>query len=101
MATKVENSGQCCNRSLTGAICNMIGVSLLVFDIQMESLQICGTFFMAIILQIPIFYHKLKWSVIYVDDHLLQQNIIISFSAGLQNGIRFLIIGGVYSDNIK
>jgi len=49
----------------------MIGASLLILDVQMELLQICGKFMMAIILQLSLCMYELQGLVVYVDDRFL------------------------------
>lgn len=46
----------------------MIGVSLLVLNVQMDLLQVYGPFLMTIILQPPLCLYELQGSVVCVDD---------------------------------
>ena len=48
--TRVEHGGY--DRWSAEAICNIIGAALLVLDVQMELLQVCGPFMMVIVLQL-------------------------------------------------
>ena len=50
MPTRVENDGERHDRWLAEAVCNIIGATLLVLDVQMKLLQICGPLLMAIVL---------------------------------------------------
>jgi hypothetical protein len=59
MPTRVEHSGQRHDRWLTEAVCNIVGASLLVLNVQMELLQVCGPFLMAIVLQLPLCLYEL------------------------------------------
>jgi len=52
---------------------NIICASLLILDIQMEFLQVCGPLLMAIILQLPLRLYELRGLVVYVDDRFLLQ----------------------------
>lgn len=96
MPARFENFTQCHNRGSNEAVCDII-----VLYVQMEFLQVFGPLMMAIILQLPLCLHKLKRSVICVDDYLLPQNIMITFSACLHNRVHILIIGGVHTNSIK
>ena len=100
MATGVENNSQCCNWELVEVVCNMIGYSLFIFNVQVELLQICRRLLMAIILQLPLSLYKLKRLVIDVDDRLLPQHVVLPFLASLQDGIHIVTIGGVLSNCI-
>ena len=71
MPTRVENGGYGHDRWLAEAVCNIIGATLLVLDVQMKLLQICGPLLMAIFLQLPLCLYELQGSVVYVDDCLL------------------------------
>jgi hypothetical protein len=55
---------------------------------------------MEIVLQLPLGMYELQRIVISVDDRLLSRNVMFSLTTRLYNGIHFLIIGGVFSDNI-
>ena len=98
MHTRVEHSDQHHDWWSAKAICNIIGAALLVLNIQMELLQVCGPFLMVIILQLPLCLFELQGSMVCVDDCFLPQNVIIPFIVGLHNGIHFLVIGGILSD---
>ena len=87
MAIRVGNNSQCYNWELTEAICNMIGVSLFVFIVQVEFLSICRPLMMVIILQLPLCLYKLKRLVICVDDHLLPKNVMLPLSTSLHDRI--------------
>ncbi len=76
----------------------MIGDSLLELYVEMGLLQVCGPFFMVIIMQLPLCLHKLKILVICVDDHLLPHNIMLPLMTGLDNGIHFFVINGILSN---
>jgi hypothetical protein len=55
---------------------------------------------MVVILQFPLCLYELQRLVISVDDCLLSQNVMFPLMTCLYNGIHFLVIGGVFSDNI-
>ena len=56
---------------------------------------------MAIILQLPLCLYKLKRSLIGVDDCLLLENIVLTLSASLYDGIHLFIIGRVIPNCIR
>jgi hypothetical protein len=78
----------------------MIGAPCLIFDVDMELLQVCGPLLMEVILQFSLCLHELQRLVISVDDCLLPENVVLPLSAGLYNGIHFFVIGGVLTDDI-
>jgi hypothetical protein len=96
--TGVEHSDQCHDWWSAEAVCNIIGVSLLVLNVQMELLQVCGPFLMVIILQLPLCLYELQGSVVCVDDCFLPQNVMLPLTTGLHNGIHFFVISGILSD---
>jgi hypothetical protein len=55
---------------------------------------------MVTILQFPLCMYELQRLVINVDDLLLSQNVMFPLTKGLYHGIHFLVIGGVFLDNI-
>jgi hypothetical protein len=56
---------------------------------------------MAIILQLPLCLYELQGSVVYVDDRLLSQNVMLSLPTSLHNGIHFFVIIGILSDCVR
>jgi hypothetical protein len=66
----------------------------------MELLQVGGPLMMDVILQLPLCLYELQRLVISVDDCLLSHNVMFPLTKGLYNGIHFLVIGGVFPDNI-
>ena len=87
MPTRVENGGYGHDRWSAEVVCNIIGATLLVLDVQMKLLQICGPLLMAIILQLPLCLYELQGPVVCVDDCFLPQNVMLPLSTGLHNGI--------------
>ena len=59
MPTRVENGGYGHDWWSAKAIYNMIGATLLVLDVQMKLLRICGPLLMAIVLQLPLCLYEL------------------------------------------
>ena len=59
MLTRIERSDQRHDRWSDEEINYIIGVALLILNVQMEILQISGPFLMAIILQLPLCLHEL------------------------------------------
>ena len=57
--TRVEHGGERHDRWSDEEVCNIIGATLLVLDVQMKLLQICGPLLMAIILQLPLCLYEL------------------------------------------
>ena len=82
----------------TEAVCNIIGASLFVLNVQMKLLQVCGPLLMVIILQLPLCLYELQGSMVYVDDRFLSQNVILPLPTSLHNGIHFFFISGILSD---
>ena len=60
MPTRVENGGYGQDRLSAEVIFNIIGATLLVLDVQMKLLQICGPLLMVIVLQLPLCLYELK-----------------------------------------
>ena len=77
MPTRVENCGYGHDWWLAEAVGDIIGATLLVLDVQMKLLQICGPFMMAIILQLPFCLYELQGLVVCVDDRYLPQNVML------------------------
>ena len=100
MPTRVENSGYGHDRWSAKAVCNIIGDALLVLDVKIKLLQICGPPLLAIVLQLPLCLYELHGSMVFLDDHFLPQNVILPFSENLHNGIHFFVIGGIHSDYV-
>ena len=92
---RVEHSDQCHDWLSTEVVCNIIGASILILNVQMELLQVGGPFLMATVLQLSLWLYKLKRLVIGVDDCLLPHNVNLLLSASMHNGIHLFIIGGV------
>jgi hypothetical protein len=59
MTTRVEHGGYHHDQWSSEAIYNITSPSLLVLDVQMKLLQMCGPLLMAIILQIPLCLYEL------------------------------------------
>ena len=67
----------------------------------MELLQLCGPLLMVFILQFPLGLYELQGSLVYVDDRFLPENLILSLSAGLHNGIHLSVISGILLDCVS
>ena len=78
----------------------MIVDTCLILDVEMELLQVDAPLLMVIVLQFPLCRYELQRLVINVYDHLFPKNVIFPLTTGLYNGIHFLVIGGVFLDNI-
>jgi hypothetical protein len=96
--TRVEHDGYCHDRWSAEVVCNIIGAALLVLDVQMKLLHICGPLLMSIIQQIPLCLYELQGSVVYVDDCFLPQNAMIPLLESLHNEIHFFVISGILLD---
>ena len=96
--TRVEHGGYRHDQWLSEVVCNIIGASLLVLDVQVKLLQICGPLLMAIVLQLPLCLYELQGSVVCVDDRFLSQNVMLPLPTSLHNGIHFFVISGILSD---
>jgi hypothetical protein len=79
----------------------MVHAALIVFNVQLELLQVCGPLLMVVILQLSLCFHELHRLVINVDDCFLSQNTMLSFSTCLHNGIHLLVIGGISMNTIR
>ena len=101
MPTRVEHGGEHQNRWSVEAICNIIGATLLVLDVQMKLLQICGPLLMAIILKLPLCLYEPQGPVVYVDDCFLPQNVMLPFSTSLHNGIHLFVISGILVNCVR
>jgi hypothetical protein len=101
MSTGMEHIGKCSHRRSTEAISDMIGDTCLILDVDMELLQVGGPLLMAVILQFTLCLYELQRLVINVYDHLYLKNVMFPLIAGLYNGINFLVVGGVFMDNIE
>ena len=55
---------------------------------------------MAIILQLPLCLYELYRLVVYVDDRLLPQNVVLPLTAYLHIGINFFVVSGVLFDYV-
>ena len=98
MPTRVEHSGQRHDWWSTEEVYNIFGASPLILNVQMELLQVCGPFLMAIVLQLPLFFYELQGLVVYVYDHLFPHNVMLPLLVDLHNGIHLFFIGGIISD---
>jgi hypothetical protein len=78
----------------------MIGGPCLIFDLEMELLQVCGPILMVVILQFALCLNELQRLVISVDKCLLLENVVLPLSKILYNGIHFFFVGGVLTDVI-
>ena len=77
-----------------------IGDPCLIFDVDMELLQVCGPLLMVVILQFSLFLHELQWIMIIVDDFLLPKNVMSPLVACLHNGVHFFIVSRVLTGSI-
>ena len=59
MPIRVENDVYGHDRWSVEVVCNIIGATLLVLDVQMKFLQICGPLLMVIVLQLPLCLYEL------------------------------------------
>jgi hypothetical protein len=73
----------------------------VLYLMLMELLQVGGPLLMVVVLQFPPCLYELKRLVISVYDRLCPQNVMFPLTMGLYNGIHFLVIGGVFLDNIR
>jgi hypothetical protein len=55
---------------------------------------------MAVILQFYLCLHELQWLMIGVDDCLLPKNVMSPLAVYLHNGVHFLVVSRVLTDNI-
>ena len=101
MPKRVENGGYGHDRWSAEAVCNIIGATLLVIDVQMKLLEICRPLLMAIILKLPLCLYELHGSMVCVDDCLLPQNVMLPLLTSLHNGIHFFFISGVLVNYVE
>jgi hypothetical protein len=69
----------------------MIGAPYLIFNVDMELLQVCGLLLMAIVLQFFLCLHEPQRLVISVNDFLLHENVVLPLSTSLYNEIHLFI----------
>jgi len=93
--TRVEHGVYRHDQWSTEVVCNIIGATLLVLDVQMKLFHICGPLMMAVVLQLPLCLYELQGSMVCVDDRFVPQNVILPLSASLHNGIHFFVISGI------
>jgi len=79
----------------------MVGVSLLVLDVQVELLQVHGTLLIAVIFQLYLCLHELHRPVISLDDPFHLHNVILPLSTCLHNVLHLFVVGGVSMNNIR
>ena len=58
MPIEVKNYGEDDNRGPTDAVNKMIDISLIVLNIQVELLQVCGPFMMVVTMYISLCLHE-------------------------------------------
>lgn len=85
MSIEIEDCGQCHDQRSTGIVYNLIGVSLLVLDVQVELLKVCGPLLMEVVPQLASSLHKLQMLMVGVDDCFLSQNIMLPLLTSLDN----------------
>jgi hypothetical protein len=78
----------------------VVGDSCLIFDVEVELLQVCGPIMMAVILQFSLCLHELQWLMINVDGCLLPENVMPPLDAGLHNGVHLFFISRVLTKDI-
>ena len=84
----------------TEAVNDTICASCIILDVEMELLQVGEPILMVVILQLPLCLYELQRLVISVYDRILSQNVMFPFMTRFYNGIHFLVIGGVFLNNI-
>jgi hypothetical protein len=60
MVARIEHCGECRDWRSTEEINDSVGTSCFILDVEVELLQICGPFLMAIILQFSLCLHELQ-----------------------------------------
>ena len=98
--TRMEHGGECSHERSIEVVNDTICAPCLILDVEMELMQVCGPFFMEIILELSLCLCELQRLVISVDDCLLSRNVMFPLTTRLHNGIHFLVIGGVFPDGI-
>ena len=100
MSTGMEHSGECSHGRSNEAVSNMISPPCLILDVENELLQVGGPLMMVVILQFFLCLHELQRIMVNVDDYLLPKNVMSPLKAGLHNGLHFIVISRVLTDNI-
>ena len=100
MAIRVYHCSECRNWRSAEAINDAIGSSCFILDVELELLQVCGPFFMAVILQFSLCLHELQWLMIIVDDCLPPKIVMSPLVTGFHNGVHFFVVNRVLMDNI-
>jgi len=87
---RVEHSGLHHDQWLVEAVCNIVGSSLLVFNVQIELWKVCGPFLLAIVLQLSLCLYELQGSMV-CGYCFLPQNVMLPLSTRLHNGIHLFV----------
>jgi len=81
------------------AIKNVVCSSCVIFDVEMEMLQLCGPLLMTVFLQFSLCLHELQWFMISVDDFLILKNVMPPM-VEFHNGVHLFVIIRVRTDDI-
>jgi hypothetical protein len=100
MSTGLEYHGEGNNWRLIETIDDMIGASYIIFDVEMELLQVCGPLLIVVILQFSLCLYELQRLMISVNECLIPKNVMLPLATCLYNGINFFVICGVLVDDI-
>jgi hypothetical protein len=100
MSIGMEHGGECSHGRSTEVIIDTICTPCLILDVEMELLQVGGPLLMEVVMQLPLCLYELQMLVISVDDCLISHKVMFPLTTRLYNGIQFIVIGGVFLDNI-
>ena len=75
-------------------MCNSVGVSIVVLDIQVDFLKVHGPLLIEVIQQLFSCIHGLQRRVVDVDDRFISHNIMIPMLACMHNGVHLIVISG-------
>ena len=78
----------------------MIAASYFILDVEVVLIQVCGLLLMEVILQFSLCLHEMQWLMISMDDCLLPKNVISLLAIGFHNGVHFVVVSRVHTDNI-
>ena len=79
---------------------DVVGAPSIILNVEMELLQVCGPLMMVVILQFSLCLHELQRIMTSVDDCLLLENVMSPLEARFHNGVHFLVVSRLLTDNI-
>jgi hypothetical protein len=87
------------DRKATQQICNPIQCLFLIFDNEVELLEVGCPLEMSVVLNLGLRINKDRGVVIDMENHFLAQNVVTPMFQCLHQGIEFIVIGTLALDN--